>query len=509
MALQDIPEDKPIAVPAYSSSGIFGEDVNDVRQQIAMQQQNNAMQFANMPRGRGPVYAAALAGQQLGGAVAGAVGWVDPRIDRAQKLQDAAKEVDSQGLSLMTDPDSYYKAAYASLTKRGLYQEAAKVADIMQQQELAVYKAQTDRLKASKGYVQNGQGQVINKDTGEVVKEGNPFAGKNGAVITLAPKGTKFKGGPDQLSFNTQDPAQLADVNERMASGQWVDAKTLPSPPHPLVALDLNDRRGLNSQQFVQDLVSPAVKTVISAASGAEDAKNYAESLKTLLVKGQAPTGAFANFLAGTGRYLEKLGVPESILDALKINPSDAEAINAAHSYLVAAIARSSAGGNQRVTNQMLQLAEKSGAELWNTPQGQYLLADWISKRADYDYQNAKDTSEIFKEKENYDNPMVGYGKMVDTLHGRSFQLTPDSLDNIKAAYQYLTEAYKLPSVKQTFNPKAKNGGFDPNKIYNYNGRKVRILGLETLPTGKQIPYAIPIEDKEGIAKREAEISGR
>lgn len=95
--MTDTPEEKPIAVPAYSSSGIFGEDVNDVRQQIAMQQQNNAMQFANMPRGRGPVYAAALAGQQLGGALESAAGYQDPRVRRRNSLKKRLRKLILRG----------------------------------------------------------------------------------------------------------------------------------------------------------------------------------------------------------------------------------------------------------------------------------------------------------------------------------------------------------------------------------------------------------------------------
>ena len=167
MALQDIPEDKPIAVPAYSSSGIFGEDVNDVRQQIAMQQQNNAMQFANMPRGRGPVYAAALAGQQLGGALESAAGYQDPRVKKAQQLKEAAQEVDSQGLSLLKDPDAYYAAAYNSLQKRGLYEEAAKVHDIMVQQDIAKKEAQAKLNTSQKGLYDVKDGVRINTATGE------------------------------------------------------------------------------------------------------------------------------------------------------------------------------------------------------------------------------------------------------------------------------------------------------------------------------------------------------
>ena len=156
---------------------LFGPSPSEVMQARQQQQNNQAMQWANMPAGRGMVAAGAQAGQSFGNALGGMMGMQDPAVERAQRMQMAQMETEefarANGIDLATKPQDYYKLATQTLSKYGLANEAAQVAEIarntaLQEREMK-YKEDSllaqggDRYGFEKGY-------VIDKRTGDVKK---------------------------------------------------------------------------------------------------------------------------------------------------------------------------------------------------------------------------------------------------------------------------------------------------------------------------------------------------
>lgn len=91
------------------------------------QQATNA---ANMPLGSGQVYAGSLAGNMIGRGIAGgALGYQDPRLAQAQKMQAAMKDTQALGIDFGADPVAYMTAASKNLFKYGLYEQGMTVAD--------------------------------------------------------------------------------------------------------------------------------------------------------------------------------------------------------------------------------------------------------------------------------------------------------------------------------------------------------------------------------------------
>ena len=475
--MTDTPEEKPIAVPAYSSSGIFGEDVNDVRQQIAMQQQNNAMQFANMPRGRGPVYAAALAGQQLGGAVANAAGWVDPRIDKAQKLQDAAKEVDSQGLSLMTDPDSYYKAAYASLTKRGLFQEAAKVADIMQQQDIAKYQAQTKRIEAYKGTFNGEKGVgVINTANGEIVP-GTEGAGMSGNIVNMGPAGLT----PDSPSLkpvNLNDPNQ---VKAAVANG-WVKyaAPGTAANYNNTMTMDANKERMGPMEKSLYNRYDTAQQK----AGEARDILSQVTAYNSILDSGKFEPGTAANFRGMLGKVATYLGYPD-LANTINSKPGDYEALNSISTTLLGNLAQKFSG---KASAKALQTFQNAIPTIGNTYAGNYVINKMLELSSQHDIDRAEAYNKFAGETTTGPNgkpmPLPAaevQSRMDEWDKAHPLVISDDVLQKAQRHGELMEYARQAKNLNDFITQKP-DGSYDvraiPGKYYKVNGMLVKVTRL-------------------------------
>ena len=162
-------------------AGIFGPGADLAAQAIQQEQQAKAMQWAGLQPGQGLVALAAQAGQMFGGAMEKAAGYEDPRLAKAKLLQEAQAEVDGSGADLMSDPKSYYTAAFKALQSRGLMDEAMQVRALMMDEEstaadIAAKQAQAQAAMAKnmKGrFTQNSKGQVIDSWTGDVIQKGS------------------------------------------------------------------------------------------------------------------------------------------------------------------------------------------------------------------------------------------------------------------------------------------------------------------------------------------------
>lgn len=118
---------------------------------LYQQQQDtqNAMNAANLPIGSGGVYAANIAGNMIGRGVAGAMGYQDPMMQHAQRMQAAMKDTESSGIDYTKDPVSYMSLASKNLFRYGLYDQGMQVADKvkeMAQGQLAQVQTQQQTL---------------------------------------------------------------------------------------------------------------------------------------------------------------------------------------------------------------------------------------------------------------------------------------------------------------------------------------------------------------------------
>ena len=495
MALQDIPEDKPIAVPAYSSSGIFGSDVDEVRQQIAMQQQNNAMQFANMPRGRGPVYAAALAGQQLGGALETAAGYQDPRVKKAQQLEEAAKEVDSQGYSLLKDPNEYYTAAYNSLTKRGMYAEAAKVHDIMVQQQVAQAEAQAKQLTAAKGRFVYKNGVLIDSVTGT----GQKIAGgERSQIVSIGDPGLK-PGSPGIKSYDMTDPDQRAAAYEDLKAGKIAYGE----PTNP-VQFSATVEATKNFDKTAQAAVlKPALEDVSKSGISADHA---IPTLDFLIGQLERPDlkfepGTLSGLRSNIGNVLDYAGLG-FVADAIKANPTDAQLMNTAVAQLIAHSAASM--GSKQLTAKNIQLAELQSPELGMTKTGMYVAARMQKEQMEYNKRVYDYMTSLFA------NPEYGPEKDptgANVAHAISkwkaehpLDYSPETISKLESAINLKKLVAKAQPVQRYYDPRSgqlSEGGLSQDKPYKYNGMLVRWTG-KYIPSQedstKKLPELVPWE---------------
>lgn len=70
-----------------------------------------------------------VAGNMIGRGIAGAMGYQDPRIQQAQRLQAAMHETESAGIDYGTNPVGYMSLAARNLFKYGLYEQGMHVSD--------------------------------------------------------------------------------------------------------------------------------------------------------------------------------------------------------------------------------------------------------------------------------------------------------------------------------------------------------------------------------------------
>lgn len=94
------------------------------------QQATNA---AQLPLGSGPVYAGSIAGNMIGRGIGGAMGYQDPQMQKAQRMQQAMQETESTGPGFDVDPVGYTRRATRTLFKYHLYDEGMAAADKMKE----------------------------------------------------------------------------------------------------------------------------------------------------------------------------------------------------------------------------------------------------------------------------------------------------------------------------------------------------------------------------------------
>jgi len=419
-----------------AQNSIFGPGADEIQRQIQEEKRSQLMQEAQIPAGRMAVYAAGQAGDMLGTGLSQAAGWQDPRVKSAQLMQDAANEVNSTGLSLLENPQDYYKATYVALSKRGLNAEAAKVHEIMVSQAQAAAKAETDNLKARGAYLsgvaayeksQNGEfvttdnGRVTtNKKTGEIqINEGVPQDYKS---ASFAPPGNSQKGQPGQVTVDVSTAEGQAKARELLAKG-YQDVKSLPGP-----------RNDININQFdnlANKIAEPSLKEVFSRGQNAANIITQAQQSNDLLTNGNAPVGLGASIIGVVGKAMDFFGVDKDTQNALNANPSDQAALDSLHKQMIGSLARQINAGSAKVSAKELQMMERAGPSIWTTKAGQYLINSLMIENAKVDLAAMDQAASLFKD-EKYSNNAPGIVNAVTQWkaeHG--IKITKDMLENI------------------------------------------------------------------------------
>ncbi len=240
---------------AQAMTGLFGPSADEVRLAIEQQGQQQDMAYAQLPAGRGPVALASQAGRMMGNVAEGLGGYQDPRVQSAQLMQEAAQEVDSQGFSLLEDPQKYYKAAYASLMKRGLTAEAAHVRDLAlneqaTQADIRLKGAQAEETIANIGkdrwkpLGKDGR-YLVDSKTGAIKENedwkasGSSYKAEN--VINIGPPGLK-PGDPGTITIDTNTEEGQNALREAAQKG-YIKYGSPTTPNNTTVTVDNATRK--------------------------------------------------------------------------------------------------------------------------------------------------------------------------------------------------------------------------------------------------------------------------
>lgn len=456
---------------AYSTGSVFGADADLIRQQIEQQAQQGDVALATAPNLNMGVVLGSQAGRAAGNFVAGATGYVDPRVREANAMQDAAREVDSNGYSLMKDPGEYYKAAYTALTKRGLYDAAGKVHDIMAQQAAATAKAQNESLEAKaaynnslKGrYDQGKNGQVIDTAEGTVVNQGTPDPSK--AQITIVPKGVTRRGSGEELSFNLSDPVQLADYNSKIGSGKYINVSAL---PNPTTSISIDNKQDMAALENQYKIIDPVVKKSIENANTGMSVLQNTSAARAFLANQDSDVlqGFASNVLLTGAKAANKLGL---VSDDTIANRTGQDAANA---ILVANIAQDLGGGKQLSTKE-LQLSQTAGPSALQGREGQMFLYDYMDAKALYSTKANDKYLELLASTE-YKNDPLGATRAWETWKMENpLRFNSDMVKRWKSAIQQGKEVSRLPSAQEEI--LRNKGKLDPTKIYSLDGKPMRV----------------------------------
>ena len=126
--------------------GAFGLSPEDVQTLLQQQDTQQAMSAARLPLGSGGVYASSIAGNLIGRGLAGAMGYQNPQMEKAQRLQRAMQDTESAGIDFQKDPESYMGLGIKNLIKYGLHEQAFAMQD-------KLYQVKQGKLISSEGYL--------------------------------------------------------------------------------------------------------------------------------------------------------------------------------------------------------------------------------------------------------------------------------------------------------------------------------------------------------------------
>lgn len=287
---------------ADTRESLFGPSPQDIAAAQAQQGREQAMQWANMPAGRGAVAGAALAGQGFGNIAGRMLGGQDPAQAKAQRMQAAQQETEAQaqsmGIDLASNPKDYYKVAAQTLHKYGLVDEAQNVISIAQNHDLAERKMQVDEgalgaqtLSAKAAYLKaTADKQPTNK-----------------SILTLVPPGTNQKTGTGAKTFNLSDPEQAAQAKDLMNSG-YIDLSKLAAPPAPGSTVNVLPNAPKSWAETFAEKQATQASSEYDLANNAQYAMQAPQDILNLLEDPKLFTGPGADINFAVGKLLNVAG---------------------------------------------------------------------------------------------------------------------------------------------------------------------------------------------------------
>ena len=396
---------------ADTRQSLFGPSPEEVAMMRSQQGQQDAMQWAAMPAGRGAVAAAANAGQAFGRMGGTLAGGQDPMQAKAQRLQAAQQATEQQaaqmGIDLASSPKDYYKIAAQTLQQFGLVDEAQNVMGIAQNHDLAEREMQVKERPATGAgakmsgnimYLPDGTYKPIPEYQGKgsadkpQSKAGKIIADRARIVSQFGEDSQELKDfdklasepdGMENLAMQIDARAALADRNNSAAVDRLLLSGQLTAERQAAAA----ERSALTGERAV---VNKSIADQVAAAErNANVSSKSLESINTslaVLEKSQFNPG-FASQLKNTaGEILYQLGYPE-VADSLRVNPADASTLNTTLKTAIADIAAASeqeGGGAGRRSATELQLFADSIGGLGTVPEGLYQGLKIVQKELSY-----------------------------------------------------------------------------------------------------------------------------
>lgn len=450
-------------------AGIFGPDAALVRQAIEQQGMAQDTEYANMQPGRGVVKLAAQAGRSFGNAIAGAAGYEDPQVAKAKLLEEAKMEVDSSGADLMTDPTSYYKAAYEALSKRGLQDEAMGVRQIMMQEAVAMANARPD----PKGYAASGN-MIINKDDGSYSPmEG--YIGRSGAkdgTITLSPPGSTQKG-----TGNEKTVVEGSDEYNQFLKDGWIDTSKIPGPERS--GQNITVKAEFEQKKDRGDLAKEEMRDIRVKGSNADALRRQTGLLKNKLESTSFDPGTLSGFRETVASAAQYFGVSDETLAAFRQNPNDANILGSVTNNMVGVMANAMQSGNNQLSASELKLFRESAPNMGQTSQGMYVLNEMIDRYASYE-QNLRDYATEQYANIPEDGNDAGVLVNIDRWKRENpFSISKSTLDKLRRHAQLVERGKSAADFAKTPSSKRLEGA-----LYKFNGSLMYYRGINK-ETGK------------------------
>lgn len=358
------------------AQGMFGPSADEMRLLLEQEGQAQDTGWAQMEPGRGPVRGMAQAGRQFGRAIEAAGGYQDPRMAKAKLLEEAKNEVDSMGVSLLDDPDTYYKTAYEALQKRGLSDEAAGVYNLMLSSNATQAKTALDSAKAEAAL---NKGQPIGKG-GLMLPDGTVVPPVSAESDKAQSDIGKLKADLDAGRITQEEydekKRKITYIRPENKSDVEVLAGTLGSMADAFRAQAAAKKGGALDAEALDEYAKEATQALSTNQS--------LDNIESALTTGNTTFGSLADTRRNLMSFVQTFvpGAAKAAENLLKLDVTTFDALEKESTMILAELAKEF-GGN-RATAAGWQIMQKAGPSVFLTNEGNAITAKGIRKRNQY-----------------------------------------------------------------------------------------------------------------------------
>lgn len=400
------------------------------------------MEAAAMPPGRGQVAAASIAGDMIGGGLAGLAGYQDPMEQKARLIQEAQQEVQQSGVDIFADPGSYYKAAAEALSKRGLEAEAMQAYQLFREEQYNAAQIGIEREKAVTGRI-SAEASMLKAQADAAAQD----TASASDFITLAPPGTTEKGTGREQTFNMKDPQQAAIAKRLLDEEKYVDTSKLPTP---------KKESGLTELALAVQGQTAALRDIAAGKEYAKEGaqadinrrtKVYADAtisasllrdinnIESALDLGGTTFGSAAEVRRGLASVFQTFmpQLAEDVNRALGIDLVSYDAVQRSSKTILSELASKYSGGN-RMTAAALQTLADAGPAVFLTNEGLKSVTSLFRKSSRYSMDRANYLASL--EESSGGNP-VAVDRLItrweiDNANNPDYFMTNKELQDIK-----------------------------------------------------------------------------